>query len=141
MTGEPVKAHPKPLKRPRKPRRALARYVRPKAKRATPRRTPYKTSDPKREAWCRGQPCINRTTMIGNSKACAGPIDAAHLGPRAHARCAPQCRKHHSEWHAASGFSKGWKREARTAWADHALCLADIGYDQHTGKLPAGVWF
>jgi hypothetical protein len=121
--SEPVRHVPKPTRKS-KAKRHLARYVRPKAKRATPRRAPYKTSDPAREAWCRKQEwCISQGVEAWGR--CEGAIEASHLGPRATAKTAPQCHRHHREWHGATGFCKGWNRAKRDAWALDMLAFVD----------------
>ena len=132
--GDPVLAHPKPTKRPPKARKPIARYVRPKAKRATPRRAPYRTSDPAREKWCREQMwCINDYVWPAVITLCSGPLEASHMGPRATARVVPQCHKHHvAEWHGATAAFKGMNRDARREWAAKALAYTDARYAKET---------
>jgi hypothetical protein len=33
----------------------------------------------------------------------------------------PLCHRHHLEWHAATGFCKGWAKGKRREWSDREL--------------------
>lgn len=75
--------------------------------------------------WVKGQPCAAGDLEDGAERArCEGVIEAHHAGLRhgmstkADDRtCVPLCRRHHVEWHGATGPFKPWDREVRRAWA------------------------
>lgn len=57
-----------------------------------------------------------------------GGVEAHHAGERPGVglkapdnTCIPLCRRHHAEWHAASGYFRGWDRARRRIWADDRI--------------------
>lgn len=73
--------------------------------------------DPKHLTLLRTFPCALR------SSTCDGPTEAHHsthgrgMAQRAHDHEAiPLCRRHHAEFHKASGWFGGWSNRMRTDW-------------------------
>lgn len=104
--------------------RKIERNARPKAKRATPRRS-GRVKDESFLAWVRRQTrCIVDEEMPGLG--CDGGIEANHLGDRPFGRkadddtAAPMCSRHHRHWTDYVGiFSpEGQTKAERRAWAN-----------------------
>lgn len=128
--GEPIRAQPKPVKRPKKPRRFIARNVRPKVKRATTRRS-KRIRDLVYLAWMiRTQPCAARG--VG---ACGGGwvTEADHVGRRPLGRkCSdretiPLCSAHHRDRHDGN-LLPGWSKARLRAWLDEQVRIHQERY-------------
>lgn len=95
--------------------------------------------------WVKGQPCC--AAGLEGGTGCEGEVQAHHAGRRGMSQkaedrtCIPLCRRHHTEWHGASGPFKPWDREQRRAWALRMIGQTQArnargGHDDGSGAIP-----
>lgn len=121
---------PKPGRRVRLPpkrmttKTPLKRKTRMPAKRAKPRRGPWRSPD--HRAQVRKLPCCAPNAPRG----CNGRMTASHLdvgeekgmGMKAGDQaCVPHCWKHGADWDLRDGPFRGWTKDERRAYAEEAI--------------------
>lgn len=119
-------AFPKPVRAPKRNRKPLRRLTWLVAK--PPRRVtrPGPGSDPAYLAKVRELPCCAPAALSEHR----GDVVAHHAGPKSNDSTAvPLCAACHSAWHDGNGWTKGWSKEFRRAWADSAIILARYATD------------
>lgn len=109
-------------------RAPIARSGRPRARRATPRRS-GRVLDPDFMAWVRGQSCL-----LAHVGGCQGRVEADHAGPRPLGRKAsddttiPLCTGHHRQRTDARGYFAGFSAAAMREWC--AVAIANTQRDR-----------
>lgn len=147
---------PDPKKPPREPRpRKPLRRRKPMVKRR-PRRLSKAGSDPAYLAWVRTQRCcVFRICVLPGmgtylnvlpSKVCEGEVHAHHAGRRPgigmkadDSTAIPLCRRHHRQWHDASGVFEGLSKLERFAWSVNAIAVAQTIYAARPRAFPRAV--